>query len=110
MANIEASINKQVSVGAMVFLGSLVIGTPLLIDMLGDKHFLHKNTPTHPTWEAVTLATVLVTGTISYGVTMAADKRRPAHYYKPEDANKDAQKVNKKLKEKLGLPESYDIK
>jgi len=110
MAKVEASINKQVSVGAMVFLGSLVIGTPLLIDMIGDKHFLHKNTPTHPKWEAGVLAGVLVTGTISYGITMGADKQRPAHYYKPEDANKDAQKVNKKLKEKLGLPENYDIK
>ena len=57
-----------------------------------------------------TISTCLVTGIISYGVVMASDKTHPAHYYSVQDAAKDAQYYNKKLKETLGLPESYDVK
>jgi CxxC motif-containing protein len=109
-AKINASVSKQTTIGAITFLASLLIGTPLLIDMLGEKHFLHKNSDVHPNWETGVLATVTVTGTIGYYMTMNADKRLPKHYYRVQDAATDAQKYNKKLKKDLGLPESYDVK
>lgn len=109
-AQINRSVTKQTSIGAMTFLGSLLIGVPLLVDMLGDKHFLHKDDPVHPDWETGVLAGVIVTGTISYFITMNADKKIPRHYYRVDEAAQDAKKHNDKLKEKLGLPESYDIK
>ena len=39
-------------------------------------------------------------------MVMGSDKTHPAHYYQVDDAAKDAQGYNKKLKQKLGLPES----
>jgi hypothetical protein len=42
-------------------------------------------------------------------MVMGSDKIRPAHYYNVDDAAKDAQAYNRKLKQKLGLPESYDM-
>jgi hypothetical protein len=41
---------------------------------------------------------------------MGADKKYPRHYYNVDEAAQDAQEHNRKLKEKLGLPESYDVK
>lgn len=107
---INASVAKQTSIGAIVFLGSLLVGIPILVDNLGEKHFLHKDTPVHPDWEAGVLAGAVITGTISYFITMNADKKIPRHYYRVDEAATDAKKHNDKLKEKLGLPESYDVK
>jgi hypothetical protein len=106
----NAKIAKTTSVGAFVFLGSFVIGGTILADMLVKKPFLHKAGTTASNAEIAILTTCIVTGTISYAITMGADKHRPAHYYTPDAANKDAQSYNKKLKSKLGLPESYDVK
>jgi hypothetical protein len=109
-------IQKTTSVGAIGFLGSMLIGVPLLIDQLHKSTpekpggFLHKKDPNHPKWEAGVLAGCIITGTISYVIVMGADKSRPKHYYTPDVANRDAQTYNKKLKNKLGLPESYDVK
>lgn len=107
---INKSVAKQTSIGAITFLGSLLIGIPLLVDMVGEKHFLHKDTPTHPKWETGVLTGAIVTGTISYALVMTADKNLPRHYYRVDEAATDAKKHNDKLKEKLGLPESYDVK
>lgn len=101
---------KMANTGAGIFLGSLVIGGTLLADMLVKKPFLHPVGTTAPNWEIATVSTCLVTGIISYGIVMASDKTHPAHYYSVQNAAKDAQDYNKKLKEKLGLPESYDVK
>lgn len=109
-AQINNSVAKQTSIGAFTFLGSLLIGIPLLIDMTGEKHFLHKDTPVHPNWETGVLAGAVVTGTISYCITMNADKKIPSHYYRVDEAATDAKKHNDKLKKDLGLPESYDVK
>jgi len=109
-AQINTSVAKQTSIGAIVFLGSLLVGIPLIVDMAGEKHFLHKDTPVHPDWETGVLAGAIVTGTISYFLVMSADKKIPRHYYRVDEAATDAKKHNDKLKEKLGLPESYDVK
>lgn len=107
---------KVSSTGAFIFLGSLAVGVPLLVDMLHKPTptkpggFLHPKTAKHPNWEAGALATCIVTGTISYCIVMGSDKHKPAHYYSPDVANRDAQSYNKALKSKLGLPESYDTK
>lgn len=109
-------IQKTTGIGAGIFLGSLAIGVPLLVDMLHKSTpekpggFLHKTTPVHAKWETGVLAGTIVTGIISYAIVMGADKSKPKHYYTPDVANRDAQGYNKKLKEKLGLPESYDVK
>lgn len=108
---INASIAKQTSIGAIVFLGSLLIGTPILIDMMSTKKpFLHPVGTTAPDWEVGVVTGAIVTGTISYVIVMGADKKRPKHYYRVQDAAADAQKYNKQLKQDLGLPESYDVK
>lgn len=108
-ANYNTRVNKQTTTGAIMFLGSLAIGIPLLIDVMGEKHFLHPGIePTNA--EIGILAAATVTGIISYCIIMGADKHRPSHWYNPDVASKDAQSYNKKLKGKLGLPESYDVK
>lgn len=107
---INNSVAKQTSIGAIGFLVSLLVGIPLLVDMTGEKHFLHKDTPVHPDWETGVLAGAVVTGTISYYITMNADKNIPSHYYRVDEAAQDAKKHNDKLKKDLGLPESYDVK
>jgi hypothetical protein len=101
---------KMANIGGGVFLGSFVIGGTLLADMLVKKPFLHKAGTTAGGFEVGVLTTCIVAGTISYCIVMQSDKHKPAHYYTPDVANADAQKVNKVLKQKLGLPESYDVK
>jgi hypothetical protein len=103
-------ITKMTNWGAGIFLGSFVIGGTVLADMLVKKPFLHPVGTTAGGFEVGVLATCIVTGIISYGLVMGADKSRPDHYYTVDGANKDAQAYDKKLKEKLGLPESYDVK
>jgi len=109
-ARINSSVTKQTNIGAGIFLGSLLIGLPVLIDMLVDKPFLHPDGTTAPDWEIGVAAGAIVTGTISYAMVMSADKKYPRHYYRVDDAAKDAQAFNRKLKDQLGLPESYDVK
>jgi len=109
-ARINSSVTKQINIGTGIFLGSLLIGLPVLIDMLVDKPFLHPVGTTAPDWEIGVATGAIVAGTISYTLVMGADKKYPKHYYRVDDAAKDAQAFNRKLKEQLGLPESYDVK
>jgi hypothetical protein len=109
-ARINTSVTRQTNIGAGIFLGSLLIGLPVLIDMLVDKPFLHPVGTTAPNWEIGVATGAIVTGTISYAMVMTADKKYPRHYYGVDQAAKDAQAYNRKLKEKLGLPDSYDVK
>jgi hypothetical protein len=109
-ARINTSVTKQTGIGAGIFLGSLLIGLPVLIDILVDKPFLHPVGTTAPDWEIGVATGAIVAGTISYAMVMSADKKYPKHYYRVDEAAKDAQAYNRKLKEKLGLPESYDVK
>ena len=96
--------------GAITFFVSALIAVPLMIDMLGEKHFLHKDTPVHPKWEGPVLGTTIVTSAIGYLIFWGSDHGGPDHYYKVDEAAKDAKKHNDKLKKDLGLPESYDVK
>lgn len=102
-------------------ISSLVGIVPFLVftvDIVVKKPFLHpaptdpnaSNFSTVPAWEW--------TGYILSGlVTWVGLKISEApstnyikhHYYKVDEAAKDAQSHNKKLKESLGLPESYDV-
>lgn len=109
-ARINTSVMKQTNIGAGIFLGSLLIGVPVLIDMLVKKPFLHPDGTTAPNWEIGVATGAIVAGTISYAMVMSADKKYPKHYYSVDVAAKDAQSYNSKLKEELGLPESYDVK
>lgn len=109
-ATIQKSVTRQTSIGLGMFLGSLFIGGPVLVDILIDKPFLHPDGTTAPDWEIGVATAGLVVGTIGYAITMGADKKYPRHYYRVDEAAKDSQEYNRKLKEKLGLPESYDVK
>jgi len=109
-ARINTSVMKQTNIGAGIFLGSLLIGVPVIVDMLVKKPFLHPDGTTAPNWEIGVATGAIVTGTISYAMVMTADKKYPRHYYGVDQAAKDAQAYNRKLKEKLGLPDSYDVK
>jgi len=109
-ARINTSVQKQVGIGVSMFLGGLLIGGPILVDMLVDKPFLHPVGTTAPNWEIGVATGAIVVGTIGYAITMNADKKYPKHYYSVDLAAKDAQAFNSKLKEKLGLPESYGVK
>ncbi len=109
-AAIQRSVTRQTSIGAGMFLGALLIGGPVLVDILVDKPFLHPDGTTAPDWEIGVATAGIVIGTIGYVITMGADKKYPKHYYNVDEAAKDSQEYNRKLKEKLGLPESYDVK
>ncbi len=107
---INKSVTKQTTIGALTFLGTMAVGIPVLVCLMGDKHYLHKDDPSHPDWEYGVVAGAVIVGTISYYMTMNADKKLPRHYYRVDEAAKDAKKHNDKLKKDLGLPESYDVK
>ncbi len=100
---------KMINIGLPLFLGSLFIGGTVFADMLVKKPFLHKVGTTAPTWEVATATGCILGGIVGYALVMGSDKTHPAHYYRVDDAAKDAQAYNKKLKQKLGLPESYDV-
>jgi hypothetical protein len=109
-ARINKSVTRQLNVGLGMFLGGLLIGGPVLVDILVDKPFLHPDGTTAPDWEIGVASAGIVSCTIGYAIVMGADKKYPRHYYRVDEAAKDAQEYNRKLKEKLGLPESYDVK
>ncbi len=109
-ARINKSVNRSMNVGLGMFLGGLLIGGPVLVDILVDKPFLHPDGTTAPDWEIGVATAGIVSCTIGYAIVMGADKRYPRHYYSVDEAAKDAQEHNRKLKETLGLPESYDVK
>lgn len=109
-ARINTSVQRQVGIGVSMFLGGLLIGGPILADMLVEKPFLHPAGTTAPNWEIGVATGAIVVGAIGYAITMNADKKYPKHYYAVDQAAKDAQAFNRKLKETLGLPESYDVK
>jgi hypothetical protein len=75
--------------------------------MVVKKPFLHKVGTTPKNWEVVVLATGIVVCTISYAITMK--KPYSGHYTTVDSAAKEAREYNRKLKNKLGLPESYDM-
>lgn len=106
----NAKVTKMTNTGAIIFCGSLVVGGTLFADMLVKKPFLHKVGTTAGTPEIVVASICILTGTISYCMIMGADKIKPKHYYSADVAASDAQKVNTVLKQKLGLPNSYDVK
>ncbi|MDX9730070.1 MAG: PEGA domain-containing protein [Bacteroidales bacterium] len=109
-ATINRSVTRQMNVGLGMFLGALLIGGPVLVDILVEKPFLHPDGTTAPDWEIGVATAGIVAGTFGYLFVMGADKKYPKHYYRVDEAAKDAQEHNRKLKEKLGLPESYDVK
>jgi hypothetical protein len=109
-ARINKSVNRSLNVGLGMFLGGLLIGGPVLVDILVDKPFLHPDGTTAPDWEIGVATAGIVSCTIGYAIVMGADKKYPRHYYSVDEAAKDAQEHNRKLKETLGLPESYDVK
>jgi hypothetical protein len=109
-ARVNMQQRKQANVGMAIFLPSFIIGSVVFADMVVKKPFLHKVGTTASTGECAVMAVSLTGFIIGYAVVMGSDKHHPAHYYTPDVANADAQKVNKVLKQKLGLPESYDIK
>jgi hypothetical protein len=100
---------KMINVGLPLFLASLFIGGTVFADMLVKKPFLHKVGTTAPTWEIATATGCILGGIVGYGIVMGSDKTHPAHYYRVDDAAKDSQEYNRKLKQKLGLPETYDL-
>lgn len=104
-------VTKMTSWGAGLFLGGLLIGGAILIDGLSTVHpFLHPVGGQTSGFEDGVFVAALLSGTFGYYMVMNADKIIPAHYYSVDGANRDAQAYDKKLKEKLGLPESYDVK
>ena len=109
-ASINRSVTRQMNVGLGMFLGALLIGGPVLVDILVEKPFLHPDGTTAPDWEIGVATAGIVSGTIGYALVMSADKKYPKHYYSVDEAAKDAQEHNRKLKQDLGLPESYDVK
>lgn len=112
------SWTKAQNTGVAIGLGALVPYFVVLVDMGLKKPFLHEN-PTGeslnfsavPAWEWTTL---IVSGLVAWaGVKMMdvpQNKFVKKHYYRVDEAAKDANNYNKKLKEELGLPENYGVK
>lgn len=105
----NASVKRLVNVGAPMLLIGTLTTLVYLADFILDKPILHKS-PTHPAYETYVATGAIVTGIFGYAILSGSEKVIPAHYYSVQDAAKDAQDYNRKLKEKLGLPESYDVK
>jgi len=103
-------ITKITNWGGGMLVGSLLIGGTILADMLVKKPFLHKAGTQTSGFEDGVFVACIIAGTGGYVILNNIEKSTPGHYYSVDGANKDAQTYNKKLKEKLGLPESYDIK
>lgn len=101
-----AKEQKLTSTGAFMFLGAFIPTAIIFADILVKKPFLHKVGTTAPNWEVGVAATGIVVCTIGYAITMK--KPYSGHYTTVDNAAKDAQQYNRKLKSKLGLPESYD--
>jgi len=111
----DAKSYKLGSTGAIFALVAIATTIPILIDWASEPKnnpgtYLHKNNPVHPDWEVYVFMGGVVSGLAGYGILNASEKVHPPHYYSVDEAAKDALKHNKKLKEKLGLPEGYDIK
>lgn len=112
------SWTKAQNTGVAIGLGALVPYFVVLVDIGLKKPFLHEN-PTGeslnfsavPAWEWTTL---IVSGLVAWaGVKMMdvpQSKYVKRHYYRVDEAAKDANAYNKKLKEDLGLPENYGVK
>lgn len=108
--NITMRINKENKTSmtaALIALPCIIMATCLLTDAIGDKHWMHKDNPVHPKWEAPVAAVSISVGTIAY--LLAMKKPYSGHYITVENAARDAQQYNKGLRTKLGLPENYDI-
>lgn len=103
-------MTKMSNWGGGLFVGGLLIGGTIIADMLVKKPFLHPAGTDPGNFEIGAFVACVLAGTGGYYMIMNADKVVPDHYYNVDGANKDAQTYNRKLKEKLGLPESYDIK
>lgn len=99
--------NKTTGIAAAIAIPCVILATCLLTDFVGDKPWMHKDNPVHPKWETPAAAVSITVGTISYLVAMK--KPYSGHYTTVENAAKDAQAYNRKLKQKLGLPEDYDF-
>jgi hypothetical protein len=109
-AKVNLQQKRQTNIGMAIFLPSFIIGGIIFVDLVVKKPFLHKVGTNPGTAECTGMAVGITGFIVGYALVMGADKHHPAHYYTPDVANADAQKVNKVLKQKLGLPESYDIK
>lgn len=109
-ANDNAKSYRMGNLGGGLFLGSLVVGGTIFADMLVEKPFLHQVGTDVSNVEIGTFIVCVFTGIAALVIVKASESQVPAHYYTPDAANKDAQTYDKKLKEKLGLPESYDVK
>jgi hypothetical protein len=100
--------SKSTGIAAIIAIPCIIVGTLVLTDYVGSKPWMHKKTPTHPKWEAIGLGISIPVGIISYAIAMK--KPYSGHYTTPDNAAKDAREYNRKLKSKLGLPESYDTR
>ena len=98
--------NNTSMTAALIALPCVIVATCILTDMVGSKPWMHKDNPVHPKYETVAAAISIPVGTIAYLVAMK--KPYSGHYTTVDNAAKDAQAYNRRLKEKLGLPENYD--
>lgn len=98
--------SKTTTTAALIALPCIIVATCVLTDMVGSKPWMHKDNPVHPKYETVAAVISIPVGAIAYGIAMK--KPYSGHYTTVDNAAKDAQAYNRRLKEKLGLPENYD--
>ena len=98
--------SKTTTTAALIALPCVIVATLVLTDMVGSKPWMHKDNPEHPKYETVAAVISIPVGTIAYLIAMK--KPYSGHYTTVDNAAKDAQAYNRRLKEKLGLPENYD--
>ncbi len=96
---------KRTTIAAIIAIPCIITAGILLADMAGSKPFLHKD-GTIPDWEAYVAAGSIAIGTVSYLTVMK--KPYSGHYTNVEQAAKEAQQYNLKLKESLGLPADFE--
>jgi hypothetical protein len=110
--------DKTVKTGTIMSIVGIVPMLVFTVDLVVKKPFLHdaptdpnaSSFSTVPAWEWTGYILSALTAWIGIKVSESdRSKFIQHHYYRVDEAAKDAKTYNKKLKEKLGLPESYDI-
>ena len=106
-----SSDRKSERLFTSIGLVGLALFVPFLVDVLVKEPFMpgHEAGSDLPGWELGTMIGIGIVTAIGIGASTSTATAVQDHYYSVDGAAKAAQDYNRELKEKLGLPESYDM-
>lgn len=106
-----SSDKKSSRTMTIIGLVGVVALAPFIIDACAKEPFMpgHEIGSGLPNWEWGAIIGTGAIAVIGLGASTSTATQVQDHYYSVDGAAKEAQDYNRKLKEKLGLPESYDM-